>query len=229
MIEAVLFDKDGTLIDFHGTWDAAVARGLREAAPDDASLAAAADVLAFDLESDTISAHSPLIAESNDVIFALVEPILDVERLFRVAFEATMETVAAAQGLPDGLHALRDRKVRLAIATNDYEAVVDTQLAALGWAELFDERVGSDSGFGAKPEPGMIHGVLDRLAVDPSRAIMVGDTGHDIEAGSRAGVTTVLVTNGSAPSGDVALMADLVVTHLGELIPTLLRGGYLTG
>ncbi len=219
--EAVVFDKDGTLVDFHQTWDAAVGDALRETAVDDATLKEAAAVLKFDLDANTILATSALIAESNDVIFELVAPILDAERLFSIATERSCTTVTPATGLPDTLHQLRGNGVKLAIATNDYESVVDAQLATLGWANLFETRVGSDSGFGAKPEPGMILGVLAQLGVEPADAVMVGDTGHDIEAGTKAGVRTVLVTNGQKPPTAVSEQADLVISDLSKL-PRLL-------
>lgn len=221
MPQAVLFDKDGTLVDFHRTWDAAVGHALRETADDDATLKRAAAALHFDLNTNSILATSALIAESNDVIFELVAPMLDAERLFSVAFERSYHTVAAAKGLPDVLLRLRENDVKLGVATNDYESVVDAQLTTLGWGNLFDVRVGADSGFGAKPEPGMILGALHKLGVDPSRAVMVGDTAHDIKAGARAGVTTVLVTNGQAPPAAASEQADLVIDNLGDLLEAL--------
>lgn len=221
MPQAVLFDKDGTLVDFHGTWDAAVGQALRETAGDDATLMKAAAALNFDLNANSILATSALIAESNDVIFELVAPILDAERLFSIAFERSYQTVTAAKGLPDALLQLRENDVKLGIATNDYESVVDAQLTTLGWGSLFDARVGADSGFGAKPEPGMIFGVLRQLGVDPAQAVMVGDTAHDIKAGALAGVRTVLVTNGQTPLTAVSQEADLVVDDLGDLLKAL--------
>ena len=226
-IGAVVFDKDGTLVDFHRTWDRAIARGLRAATDDDEVLAEAAAVLEFDLATDTIRTGSPPIAESNDVIHALIAPILDADRLLSAAFAASIETVAPAVGLPGALHDLRERGVVLAVATNDYEPVVAEQLAVLGWADLFAEWVGADSGYGGKPGPGMILGVLERIGVPAAQAVMVGDTAHDLLAGSRAGAATVLVTNGTDPSHDLCELADHVVTDLSELVPALTASGRL--
>ena len=225
MFQAVLFDKDGTLVDFHGTWDAAIADALRATAVDERMLHEAATALGFDLESDTIRPGSVLIAESNDVIFEVVAPILDAQKLFETAFERSMETVAPAAGLPAALQELRAKGVVLGVATNDYESVTTTQLATLGWDGLFDTIVGSDSGYGAKPQPGMIHGALERLATAPADAAMVGDTAHDIEAGRRAGVTTVLVTNGQSPDARTAAEANVVIADLCELPDALSQVG----
>lgn len=214
---AVLFDKDGTLVDFHRTWDRAVGTALRAAAPDERSLVAAAEVLGFDLASDCVDPGSPFVAEPNEVVLALLEPHLDTELFVRAAMEASMETVVAAAGVPALLHRLRAEQVALAVVTNDWAKVARRQLAILDWTDLFDAVVGSDSGFGAKPEPGMVHGALDLLGVAPADALMVGDAIHDVLAGRRAGVSTALVTNGQPADPEAAALADVVVHTVAEL------------
>lgn len=216
-VNAVLFDKDGTLIDFHRTWDAAVGFALRAAAPGKRSLARAAEAIAFDLAGDTVMAGSPLIAEPNSVVLGLLEPYLDTAVFARAALEAATDAVVAAPGLPELLHALRADGVRLAVVTNDWQEVTRDQLAALGWADLFDVVLASDSGFGAKPDPAMVTGALDRLDVHPAAAVMVGDAMHDVAAGHAAGVRTVLVTNGLPPDPEAAALADVVVETLSGL------------
>ena len=225
MLEAVLFDKDGTLVDFHGTWDKAVGQALRATATDENSLRRAAELIDFDLDGDSIRPTSPLIAESNDVIGALLESVLDIDLLFSIAVEATLQTVTAAVGLPDVLYGLGGLGLRLCVVTNDYEAFAAQQLHALGWADLFAHVVGADSGFGAKPEPSLIHGALALLDVDATQAVIVGDTAHDLRAGRAAGIHTVLVTNGCRPEPRVTDLADVVVDSLEGLLSALQRAG----
>ncbi len=229
-LRAVLFDKDGTLIDFHRTWGPATGVGLRASAADGAALAAAAVAIGFDLATDSFRPDSAFIAESNDVILALLEPHLDLQAFGEACMVAARETTEAAAGLPQLLDALRSRDIALGIATNDWVEIADDQLQVLGWADRFDVVVGSDSGFGAKPEPGMLLGALARLGVAPEAALMVGDTAHDLHSGRAAGIETVLVTNGHATgevAPDVAALADIVVESLVDLEAELLTRGRL--
>lgn len=225
-ILAVIFDKDGTLVDFHRTWGPAVGKALNLVCNgDEAMIQRAGLALGFEPATNTIRPGAPLVAEANAVIHALVAPILDADRFFELTLRASLDSVAPADGLPNVLHELDDRGLKLAIATNDDEQAAVDQMRALGWSDLFDVTVGADSGFGAKPEPDMLLEVLDQLGTPPDRALMVGDTAHDMLAGRRAGMTTMLVTNGEEPTADASNLADLMVVSLADLVPALEAAG----
>ena len=229
-LRGMIFDKDGTLVDFHGTWDPATGAGLRAATADEATLQAAADAIGYDLATNTIRPDSIFIAETNDVIFAALEPHLDIEEFGEACMHAAADTTVPADGLPELLTSLRIRGVGLAVATNDWEEIATDQLEILGWSDLFDVVMGSDSGHGAKPEPGMVLEAARRLGVEPAEAIMVGDTAHDLHAGRSAGMETVLVTGSgstAAVTPEVVGLADIVVTSLAELEAELIGRGRL--
>ncbi len=222
-IAAVLFDKDGTIIDFHRTWDHALGEAIRAAATDAAAFEQVAWVLHYDLEQGRIAATSPFVAESNDVVEALLGPLVDLDTYRSVLARTSVERVAPAVGLPGLFADFTARGVRLAVVTNDDEPVARHQIDRLGWGRWFDHIVGCDSGFGAKPEPGMVHGALGLLGVAPANAVIVGDSTHDLVAGRSAGVRTVLVTNGSTPPSGAVDLADHVIESLDELVAALDR------
>ena len=229
-LRAAIFDKDGTLVDFHATWDPATGAGLRSATADEATLRAAAEAIGYDLETNTIRPESIFIAETNDVIFAALEPHVDIEEFGEACMVAANDCTTAADGLPDLLTSLRGRGVGLAVATNDWEQIAADQLEILGWVEHFDVVMGSDSGHGAKPDPEMVLEAARRLGAEPAESIMIGDTAHDLHAGRAAGMETVLVT-GSGGTGavtpEVIDLADIVVQSLAELEPILVARGRL--
>lgn len=72
-----------------------------------------------------------------------------------------------------------------------------------------------------KPKPGMLLGAATEWSVDLSASVMVGDRWRDIEAGRRAGCSTVWIRSEYAePTG---ASADLVATSLAEAVPWILR------
>lgn len=213
-IQAVIFDKDGTLVDFHATWDSAVAKTLEfltgQRASDRAAgspeLHRAAEVIGFDIATGRIRTGSPLIAESNDHIIGLLEPVIGELATRRAASTETfgelfnacgasmaLESVTPVPQATELLTRLHALGVPVGIATNDSEHAARSQCSALGWDRLIQTYVGYDSGFGAKPAPGMVVGCAAGLNVAVADCVMVGDSAHDIDAGRHAGAWTVLL------------------------------------
>jgi len=225
--DAVVFDKDGTLVAFHPTWDMAFGEMLRILADGDGvALAGAASAAGYDLATQTVPDTSPIIAESSATLSAMMAPALG-----RVADEAfvgevdhllgmlSLEHVTPSAGAGDALAALAAAGVRMAVATNDAEGTARLQIERLGWTEYFDFVAGHDSGHGSKPEPTMVLACAEAITTDPSRVAMVGDTRHDLEAARRAGVASILV--GGLP--ELARSADYPIADLGAL-PSVVLG-----
>jgi transaldolase len=73
-----------------------------------------------------------------------------------------------------------------------------------------------------KPKPGMLEDAARRWSVDLERSVMVGDRWVDIEAGRRAGCTTVLIGDGHADQETIR--ADLTAGCLAEAVPRIISG-----
>lgn len=66
-----------------------------------------------------------------------------------------------------------------------------------------------------KPSPGMLLRAAERLDIDLSQSVLIGDKASDIEAGHRAGVRrAILVTSGHAVSAEERTRADHVTDDL---------------
>ena len=217
-LEAVLFDKDGTLLDFHATWDPAVREALHATASSPAAVEAAAAAIGFDLETSAFRDDSIFVAEPNDVILSALAPHLDADRFSAALDELGSAMAVPAPGATRLLDELRNRGIATAIVTNDWEWIARNQLDHLGWRDRFDVVLGSDSGHGAKPDPGMVHGALTALGATADAAAMIGDSSHDLLAAGAAGVEAVLVTNGAADP-KLTTLADRVISTLADFLP----------
>ena len=134
-----------------------------------------------------------------------------------------MAPMSEAVPLRPLLSALRDRGLRLGVATNDTEAPARQHLESHGITDCFDFIAGYDSGYGAKPGPGMCLAFAQTLGLEPGRVAMVGDSLHDLEAGRAAGMRTVAVLTGIAKREALAPHADVVLEDIGAL-PDWLSG-----
>lgn len=223
--KAIIFDKDGTLIDFEKTFNPATATVLERlygSNPDE--LKAAADVIDFDLETQTVGNDSIVIAASSFEIaeaLATVRKVESVERfceeLDRMYGEVCVDTVEALPGVETALKQLKSAGLQLGVGTNDAEANAVLQMQTLGWKDNFYKIFGADSGFGPKPGPGMINAFLDCCGLKPQQVIMVGDSLHDLESGKAAGVMTCGVETGPADRVTLEKHADIVLRSVSEM------------
>ena len=104
------------------------------------------------------------------------------------------------------------------MATSDGEAGARGTLARFGVLELMDFVAGYDSGYGHKPEPGMVEGFCAATGLDPASVAVVGDNRHDLEMGRRAGVgLKVGVLTGNSTKDDLTPFADHVLGSVAEI------------
>lgn len=220
--QAILFDKDGTLFDFHKTWSACYRGIILDNAGTDAALAArVAHEFGFDLETGAFDPSSIAIAGTALQAAELVLPHFPHDTAVELAqhFDAAGKDVEPVQVVPlaQFLSDLKDAGLALGVATNDSEAPTYAQLDGLGLLPFFDYVAGSDSGFGAKPGPGMCSGFSDKLGLAPGQVAMIGDSLHDLHAGRAAGMQCVAVLTGVASAQDLAPAADVVLPDIGHL------------
>jgi phosphoglycolate phosphatase len=228
-IKAILFDKDGTLIDFRKTWLAA----YRGAAAELAGVAGLGpefvDVLlarhGYDSVADTFTAESPLLWATTRDQAALwsAEPelaaIRDVEgRLERHLSDLDAYPPIPVVALAPLFERLRSRGLRLGVATMDSTAALDATLARFAARSLIDFLTGCDGGHGVKPAPGMVLGFCAAVGVTPAEVAVVGDHPADMAMARAAGAgLAIAVLTGGCPAPALEAAADLVLPSIADL------------
>lgn len=222
MIDALIFDKDGTLFDFTATWGGWARSALEALAQGDPDLAARlAGAMRYDPEAGRFAEDSTVIAGTTAEVADLLAEHLPGRAGPDVAAELNALSARAPQvpavDLPEVLGALRGRGLRLGLATNDSEASAQAHLAGAGVSDLFDFVAGYDSGHGAKPGPGQLLAFAAGLGLAPGSVAMVGDSLHDAAAARAAGMSAVGVLTGVAPRAVLEPAFDVVLPHIGAL------------
>lgn len=224
-LRAILFDKDGTLVDFDRTWGPAAYRVMdRMARGDRAALDRLMAVSHYDAAAMRLLPTSPLVAGSSADYGPLWAQALGV--VFSAAVTGEMDSLFVEEGLAGltaigdparAMTALKGRGLVLGIVTNDSETGARSQAEKLGIAHHFDFIAGWDSGHGRKPAPGQITAFLDAFAMAPHEVAMIGDSLHDMQAARAAGVVAVGVTSGPLVPENFAAHADVVLASFMDL------------
>lgn len=113
-------------------------------------------------------------------------------------------------GVREALPALRARGATLALCTNKPAALVAPLLDYLGVVEQFSALLGGDSLPERKPSAAPLLYLAQRFGQAPSRCLMVGDSGTDLQAAQAAGMPCALVRYGYPRDLDLA-SADTVL------------------
>ena len=204
-LKAVLFDIDGTLVDSNYLHVDAWTRGITEAGES----AHAADV------------HEGIGLDSGKLLERLFRERADSDAVRRAKELHSEHYAGSAERLRrfDGVHelfrAVRERGLKVVLASSAPQEELDTLLEVLDAGELIDETTNSDDVETAKPEPDLITVALQKAGVAAGEALMVGDTRWDVEAARKAGVDTIAVLTGGrgerelADSGAIAVYADV--------------------
>lgn len=227
----VIFDKDGTLIDFNAMWAGwmtTLARRLEAATYVSVAPQLCARV-GFDPASGTIDASGPLAIATMAELRAHAVAALRAAGLAPAAAEAGVaqawyipDPVALAQplaDLPALFAALRARGVRIAIATTDDRAATQATLESLGVAQLVDALACGDDGHAIKPAPDAVLKLCAQFGLTPANAIVIGDTTADLRMARAAGARLAVgVLSGVGTRAVLAPLADVLLPSVGELL-----------
>lgn len=226
-IEALLFDKDGTLFLFEATWEGWAQSVLDRLTGGDRERAREIGAaIGFDYDAGRFERDSVVIAGTPEEVVAALGQFFDLSPDELEAIlndEAARAPQAQAVDLPAVLGDLKARGLGLGVATNDAEHPARAHLSGAGITDLFDFIAGYDSGFGGKPAPGQCLAFAKQLGVAPENIAMVGDSLHDLHAGRAAGMKTVAVLTGIAEEAELAPHCDVVLPHIGHLAQWLDR------
>ncbi len=228
-IRGILFDKDGTLLDYNRSWLPVNRELAHIAARGDAGLAGS---LLLACGMDPVSGHvvpDSLLAAGNtrQISEGLVAAgsMLDVDELtsrLDALFSGAAQFAVPVTDLGPFFKRLKVRGFRLGVASSDNQTSIRETARRFGFLDCLDYIAGYDSGFGVKPEPGMVLGFCEATGLTPGEVAMVGDNNHDLHMGRNAGVgLNVGVLTGTGSAESLAAAADYCLEDITRLEPLL--------
>jgi phosphoglycolate phosphatase len=226
----IIFDKDGTLIDFHAMWSAwirALAGRLerRLGRPVAGELY---ELVGFSELTGRAIPGGPLAVTPMAELRSLITSVVRGTGMSAVQAGAVMRDlwfvpdatrVTPLADLRLVFEALCADGIAIAVATSDDRAPAEATLKRLGVAGMVSALVAADESIPAKPAPDMLLHLCANLQVDPAWAVMVGDSVADMQMGHAAGVGACIgVLSGVSAHEDLAAAADIVLPSIAGLI-----------
>jgi HAD superfamily hydrolase (TIGR01509 family) len=208
VIEAVVFDLDGVLLDSEQLWDAAREQLARERGGRWHDSA----------QRDMMGMSSREWSRYMHDMIGLAEPPEEINR-------EVVQRLADLYGrrlpvIPGAREAVERLAARwpLGVASSSNRELIDLVLELLGVQHLFKATVSSEEVARGKPAPDVYLEAARRLGADPARAAAVEDSQNGILAAQAAGMRVIAIPNRHFPPDEQALAeADVVLDSLAGL------------
>jgi HAD superfamily hydrolase (TIGR01509 family) len=210
VIEGVVFDLDGLLLDSEQLWDTAREQLVRERGGrwhDQAQR----DMMGMSSVEWARYMHDELgLREPPEEISA--EVVRRMKGLYR-------ERLPVLPGAREAVERIAARWP-LALASSSNRELIDLALELMAVEHLFHATVSSEEVARGKPAPDVYLEAARRLGIDPSHAAAIEDSHNGIRSAKVAGMRVIAIPNEHFPPDEEALaQADIVLRALEELTP----------
>jgi HAD superfamily hydrolase (TIGR01509 family) len=210
MIEAVVFDMDGVLVDSEPVWER-VRRGF---------VAAHGGHWAPDAQDKMMGMSTPeWSAYLSTDLGVGVAPTAVAELVVTAMAAAYLENLPLLPGAVEAVHELAARWP-LGVASSSPRSLIETVLATAGLRPAFAAVVSSEEVARGKPAPDVYLEAAARLGVSPKSCAAIEDSSNGLRAAAAAGCTVIAVPRPEyPPAPDSLLTARLILRSLTELTP----------
>ena len=131
---------------------------------------------------------------------------------YKFHYSQSMNDITLFGGILELLAELKQRNHILTVATGKSRRGLDDALQAVELKDLFHGSRTADQTAG-KPDPQMLHELMDEFNIPPERTLMVGDTTHDLLMAQNAGCASVAVSYGAHDPSSFAAFNPLYIAH----------------
>lgn len=215
VVEAIVFDLDGVLVDSDHIWHEVRERLARERGGrwTDRS------------EADMMGMSSTEWSQYLHDVVGLAETPRELnDEVVRRMLVRYAEELPLIDGAADAVGRLR-ASYRLAVASSSNRELIDGVLDAAGLADLFEVTVSSEEVPRGKPAPDVFLEAARRLEVAPERCAAIEDSANGIRAAHAAGMRVVAIPNRRyPPAADALELADETIGSIRDISPALIRG-----
>jgi phosphoglycolate phosphatase len=237
-VDCVVFDKDGTLMDFERAWGQRTVNWISSmvsaVSGDGALRAAMFQTIGYDEQTRQVAADGPILCLAGDKLATLAAGVLFAQQAvpWHAAEKIAIDTIWDTYGhplRPEEIHPvgdvagtvrrLREAGIRIAVATADNRDVSEQCLAILGINRDVAVMACGDDPLPQKPDARLLPWIAGQVGSEPAKMLMVGDTINDMLTGRNGGAAGCIGVGMNEHHGQSVLApyADAVVSTIAEL------------
>ena len=214
LIEAVIFDMDGVMLDTQRVWDEAILECVTRngfVMPEGFidSLHGTSDDSALVIVTDWLGSQEKAIQLIKEVW---------------VEGEKRLETeIYKKPGLDELLAWLKEHGIEMAVASGSKMKWIEHHLKEAEVSDYFDVLVSGFDVEHSKPAPDVFLAAAEKLGVEPGRAIVLEDSPNGIQAAMAGGFIPIMVPDIDQPDDETRALCWAVCETLADVIPLLER------
>ena len=235
-IKLVIFDKDGTLIDIHLYWGQMVQHRAelisQKLGLSNEDVYGLAYAMGMDLKKMKIKPDGPVGIKKRQIVMQAALDYLEsigmdgneqlckdiFNEVDRLSLERLKKLIHPLKGLYKMFEELEKTGCAVAIATTDLTQRAEVAMKQLGILEKIRVVVGADMVSKTKPDPEMVHIILNKLGIPANETIMVGDATTDVQMGISAGLrASVGVLSGLTNRSNLEQVTPYVINDISEI------------
>jgi beta-phosphoglucomutase len=212
MIQAVIFDMDGVIIDSEKLWSNGITNVL------------ARHNVIYKQEIQNLCMGKSL-DESSKILIDTHDLKISPEQLSDEKLNAVLELYKQKLDFMPGFlslfESLKNRKVKMCIATASNETLMNAVDAKLNLTNLFlGNVIFRTEKHNSKPAPDLFLDAASKLAIKPEDCVVIEDSPHGVKAALNAGMKVVALT--SSTTTENLKGADLIVNSLDDINPSVI-------
>lgn len=217
MLEAIIFDMDGVLVDSEYTYFQSKSQILSEAGHE------VEDSYHFQFMGTTSDYMWEKMKQEFSLPLSVAEYIQQMTALRQAMIKR--DGIRVIPHVQEFVKGLSQAGLKLAVASSSSLAEIKVNLAEIGLSEYFSEVVSTEEVEHSKPAPDVYLAAAERIGIMPENCLGIEDTKNGTGAVRNAGMVCVGFANPAFPKQDLAF-ADRVVSSFAELDADLLTKIY---
>ena len=214
MIQAVLFDMDGTIFDTEAIYRRCWIRAAKDVGFDE------------DMELFFERICGLIMTDMSALVHRIYGEDTPFEELrerrrFYLEEELASGVLPFKSGAPDILYSLKEKGIQIALVTSSGRKLVDRYLKMSGLEDVFDVIMTGETVTHGKPHPEIFLLAAEKLGILPTHCAVVEDSPNGIRAGHAANMYTVMVPDLHPCTEELASLLWHCCDTLADLVPLI--------